>query len=221
MHEGHRERMRDRYLQNGIGAFAPHEVLEMLLFFTKPRVNTNGTAHKLMETFGSFNGILDADYNALCNVEGIGPNSAFFLCLLKDCVNLYTKSLWDKKPQLINYLTSGTYIHDMIGNQSTEGFYVVSLDASRNILGFDKIAYGTAYRTYIDVRLVVETALTRRAHCIILAHNHPTGMLSPSESDIQLTKKLQKAFAELDISVIDHIIVGETGFFSMAEHMMM
>ncbi len=221
MHEGHRQRMRTRYLQNGIEGFAPHEVLEMLLFFSKPRVNTNPTAHTLLDHFGSFDRVLDADFESLCNVEGVGENSAFLLCLLKDCINYYSKSKWKEKPNLPHTFAAGAYVLDMVGDQTAEGFYVLCLDAARNVLTMKKLSDGTAYRTYIDIQLIVETALSHHAHSIILVHNHPNGIIEPSEADLQLTRRIQNAFRELNVKVIDHIIVGEGHFFSMAEKHLM
>ena len=221
MHEGHRERMRERFLKNGIEGFAPHEVLEMLLFFSKPRVNTNETAHDLINAFGSFDRVLDADFESLCKVDGIGANSAFMLRLIKDTINFYTKSKWADKPNLANNFAAGAYVLDMIGEQTQECFYVLCLDAARNVLALKKLSEGTAYRTYIDIQLIVEAAINQHAHSIILVHNHPNGLIEPSESDIQLTRRIQNTFKELNIKVIDHIIVGEGRFFSMAEKQLM
>lgn len=221
MHEGHRERMRERFLQNGIEGFAPHEVLEMLLYFSKPRVNTNETAHDLIRQFGSFDRVLDADFESLCKVDGIGVNSAFMLRLIKDTINYYTKSKWADKPNLANTFAAGAYVLDMIGDQTSEGFYVLCLDAARNVLNLKKLSEGTAYRTYIDIQLIVKAAITHDAHSIILVHNHPNGLVEPSEADIQLTRRIQNAFKELNVKVIDHIIVGEGRFFSMAEKQLM
>ena len=221
MHDGHRKRMRDRFLENGIDGFAPHEVLEMLLYFSKPRVNTNDTAHKLIQHFGSFDKVLDADYKSLTQVEGVGEQSAFMLRLLKDTINYYTRCKWEDKPVLSNSFAAGVYALDMVGEQTAEGFYVLCLDAQRSVLNFKKLSSGTTYRTLIDVQLVVETALTHHAHSIIVVHNHPNGLIEPSESDIALTRKIQRAFSELNVKIIDHIIVGEGRFFSMAEKQLM
>lgn len=218
MHEGHRERMREKYLQSGIGALAPHEVLEMLLFYSQPRVNTNETAHRLLDAFRSFSGVLDADVDALCDVEGVGKNSALLLHLIKDCFNLYSLGKQERLPELATASAAGNFALRMIGDQTSEGFYVMCLDPDRRVLSMKKVAEGSTYRVMIDTRKVVEYVLSQKAFAIILVHNHPMGMIEPSDADIGLTRRLQDAFRPLDISVIDHIIIGDDMFYSMATH---
>ncbi len=221
MHEGHRERMREKYLQNGINALAPHEVLELLLFFSQPRVNTNETAHRLLETFRSFSGVLDADIESLCSVDGVGKNSALLLHLIKDCFNLYAFGKQEKLPELDTATDAGLYALRVVGDQTREGFYVMCLDNQRRVLSMKQVAEGSTYRVMIDTRKVVEYALQQKAFSVILVHNHPMGMIEPSDTDIGLTRRLQEAFQLLGISVIDHIIVGDDMYYSMAAHALM
>lgn len=221
MHEGHRERMRNKYLKSGIDAFEPHEVLEMLLYYTKPRVNTNETAHQLIDTFHSFSAIFDADYETLCSVEGVGPQSALFIRLMKDCFNLYGRGKRIELPQLHTAMDAGNFLLRMIGQQTTEGFYVVCLDPEKRILSWKKLFEGATYNVSIEPRAVVTYALQHNACAVIIAHNHPLGAVTPSEEDIKLTKKLQAAFDPIDIFLADHIIVGDGHFFSMASKNML
>ncbi|MBQ7033909.1 MAG: DNA repair protein RadC [Clostridia bacterium] len=221
MHEGHRDRMREKYLKNGMDALLSHEVLELLLFYSQPRVNTNETAHRLLDTFHSLNGVLDADPDLLCKVQGVGRSSAVFLHLLKDVVNLYNRGKLDPKASLPTAMDAGNYVLRLVGDQTTEGFYVFCLDPMGQLLSYKKIAEGSAYRVYIDIRLVVEYALRHDAFAVILAHNHPKGVIEPSEEDLHLTRRIQDAFAPLSISVKDHIIFGNGCFYSMAAHSLM
>ena len=221
MHEGHRERMRNKYLKSGIGAFEPHEVLEMLLYYTKPRVNTNETAHQLLDTFHSFNAVLDADYETLCSVEGVGPQSALFFRLLKDCINLYGRGKNVELPQLYTAMDAGNFLLRMIGQQSTEGFYVVCQDPEKRVLSWKKLFEGTTYNVSIEPRAVVTYAIQHNACAVIIAHNHPLGTVAPSEEDVALTKRLQAALDPIDIFLADHIIVGDGHFFSMASKNML
>ena len=216
MHEGHRERMRNKYLQGGIDALAPHEVLEMLLFYTQPRINTNETAHRLLETFPSFSSVLDADYESLLSIEGVGPRSAFFLRFLKDCINLYGRSKQTPLPTLPTATDAGNFLLRMVGNQTTEGFYVVCLDPERRVLAFKKLFEGATYSVHVEPRAVVTYALQHNACAVIVAHNHPNGPTRPSEDDILLTERLRQAFDPIGVYLIDHIIVSQDSFFSMA-----
>ncbi len=221
MHEGHRERMREKYIQNGADILAPHEVLELLLFYSQPRVNTNEIAHRLLDTFHTLGGVLDADIDSLCAVQGVGKGSAVFLHLIKDVVNLYNRGKLERNPLLPTAMDAGNYILRLIGDQTKEGFYVFCLDPEGRLLSYKKIAEGSAYRVYIDVRLVAEYALTHHAYAVILAHNHPKGLIEPSDEDLQLTRRIQAALSPLSIAVTDHIIVGDGCFYSMAAHSLM
>lgn len=221
MHEGHRERMREKYRKHGVETLEPHEVLELLLFYSQPRVNTNEVAHRLLDTFQSLSGVLDADSDSLCSIPGVGKSSAVFLHLIKDVVNLYNQGKLERNPILPTAMDAGNYILRLIGDQAKEGFYVFCMDPEGRVLSHRKIAEGSAYRVYIDVRLVAEYALTHHAYAVILAHNHPKGLIEPSDEDLQLTRQIQSALSPLSISVTDHIIVGDGCFYSMAAHALM
>ncbi len=218
MHEGHRERMREKYLKNGIDALSPHEVLELLLFYSLPRINTNHIAHRLIESFQTFNNVLDADIEALCKVEGMGKNSALLLHLVKDCMNLYNSSRRQKRPELLTAMAAGIYAMQLVGEQSTEGFYVICLDPNRKVLSSKKVLEGSTYQVAMDVRKVVEYILEHKTRDVIFIHNHPLGPIEPSSEDIAVTKRFQEALKPLGIKVIDHIIVGDDCFYSMAAH---
>ncbi len=221
MHEGHRERMREKYLQNGIEALAPHEVLELLLFFSQPRVNTNETAHLLMEAFQSFSGVFDADVETLAQIKGVGKNSALLIHLVRDCMNLYEKSKQRKRPEILSAMAAGQYALRMVGEQSVEHLYIICLDSNRRVLSSQKVLEGSVNRIMVDTRLVVEHILEHKAVDVILVHNHPNGPAEPSDEDIALTKKIQSVLNPLGISCIDHIIIGEGYFYSMAAHALM
>lgn len=218
MHEGHRERMREKYLQGGVDALAEHELFELLLFYSQPRVNTNDIAHRLMDAFHSVNGILDADLESLCSIPGMGKNSGLLIRLIKDIINIYNRGKLEPRPLLSTAMEAGNYIRRLIGDQTKEVFYVFSLDPDGRLISCGKIAEGSSYRIYIDVRLVAEYALRHNAHTVILAHNHPLGTVEPSDEDIRLTKRIQDALSALDVTVTDHIIVGDGYFYSMAAH---
>lgn len=217
MHEEHRKRMRERYLQSGIEAFAPHEVLELLLFYALPRVDTNGIAHRLIEKFGGFAGVLDADISDIKEIKGMGENSAVMLKLIGDSYNLYYKSKWKPRLSLLNSTEVGAYAVDMIGDKTEEVFSVISLDPARRVIAMTEVERGSVSRTSIDIRKVVECVIRTRANSIILVHNHPSGTLHPSDSDILITKKLIDVFENMNIPVYDHIIVAKRSFLSMAD----
>jgi DNA repair protein RadC len=214
MHEGHRERVRNRYLQGGIDSFSPHEIIELILFYSNPRGDTNKVAHRLIEKFGSVANVFDADISELTTVKGVGGQTAVLLKLIPDLYNYYHKSKWEEHPVLATPETAGLYAVDMIGESTTEGFYIISLDSARKVIAFSKIAEGTVADVQINQRLVLEAAVRSRAESVILVHNHPTGRLFPSNSDRELTFSLAKAFDAINITLLDHIIVGGNGYYS-------
>ena len=153
MHEGHRQRIRNRYITNGIEGFAPHEIIELALFYSDPRGDTNAKAHHLIEKFGSVANIFDADIDDLLKVKGVGQQTAVLLKLIPDLYNYYHKTKWEKHPVLATPDCAGLYAVDMVGEATTEGFYLISLDSARKVICFSKIADGTVAGVNISTRL--------------------------------------------------------------------
>ena len=217
MHEGHRERIREKYLENGLNIFSPHEIIEMMLFFSKPRENTNPLAHELIEAFGSFTGVLDADARDLMKINGVGKQTAVLIKLFKDVSEYYQKERWRGAKRLHNVEEIGYYILDMIGDKPYESLYVLCLDNANKIISFSEVERGSVSSSAINMRKVVETAVRNNAEKIVLAHNHPSGIIIPSQEDIDITDQFGKAFKALNIKMLDHIIVGGKGFTSLAK----
>lgn len=217
MHEGHRGRMREKYIKNGIDSLAEHEVLEMLLYYSVLRGNTNETAHLLLKEFGCIANVFDADVEDLMHVKGVGEQSAVLIKMIKDMASYYNRSVWSERPTLSNSVDTGLYLVDMIGSPSDECFYLLSLNAARKVLSFNLIERGTVNSSSVSVRKVVEHAVKNRASSVVFAHNHPSGRLVPSENDIELTKLLERAFEPIGIAALDHFIVGGGGYLSMSE----
>lgn len=217
MHEGHRKRMRDKMLSGGISSLNPHEVLEIILFYSIPRGNTNPIAHELITAFGSLSNVFDADVSDLMSVNGVGESSAVLIKTISALSDYCQKLRWKEHPVLTGVNDTGTYILDMIGDRREEYFFLLSLDISGQVISFNEIEHGTVSSSNVDIRKVLECAIRCRASSVVLAHNHPTGRLVPSSSDIELTNVLCRAFDAIGITVTDHIIVGGGGFISMAE----
>ena len=217
MHEGHRSRMRKKYIEYGADVFAAHEMLEMLLFYAKKREDTNALAHCLIDTFGSFDGVLDADIKDLMNVKGVGEQTAVLIKLTKDLSEYYHKAKWRDARTLLNVEETGYYLVDMIGAKPYESLYILCLENANKILIFQEVERGCVSSATVNIRKVVEIAIRNNAAKVVIAHNHPSGIVSPSQQDIALTQVLKKAFTSIDIKMIDHIIVGGQGFTSLAK----
>ncbi|OPX85333.1 MAG: hypothetical protein A4E53_03551 [Pelotomaculum sp. PtaB.Bin104] len=218
LHEGHRQRVRARFLAEGLDAFEDHQVLELLLFYSIPYRDTNELAHRLIKEFGSLANVLEADPRELCRRHGVKENTAVLLSLLPQLARRYFKDKWGGKPELNSSSKAGEYAVSLFIGRSYEAFYVVCLDAQNRVNYAALVQEGTINEAAVYPRLVVEAALRHQANCVILAHNHPGGTRRPSEADIQVTKKIVTALGSIGVHVADHIIVAGEGYYSFAEN---
>ena len=214
IHDGHRDRMRRRYLTEGADGFADHEILEMLLYGTIPRGDTNEVAHTLLREFGSISNLIESDPHEITKTTGIGEKSAVFLSLLHELARRYEKERLSDRPALTSIDRCAQYCVALLALCTTERFYVICLDSRRQVIHTAKIAEGTVGHADIPVRLVAEKALRYNATSIVLCHNHPRGVARPSSDDIDLTTALKKILKPLDVEVVDHIIVRDRQYYS-------
>ena len=217
MHSGHRKRLKKRFLEEGLDSFEPHQVLELILFFSIPRKDTNETAHKLLERFGSLSGVFEAGVKELTDVEGIGENSAFLISMIPQLSRRYLNDKWRDKPELNSSSKAGEYAISLFAGRTYEVFYVICLDAQNRVNYAALVHEGTINEAPIYPRIIVETALRHKANSVILAHNHPGGSLNPSRGDIEATKVIKNALESISIKVVDHIIVCGERYVSFAE----
>jgi DNA repair protein RadC len=217
MHEGHRQRIRRRVIEGGLDSFEPHQILELLLFYSIPRKDTNEIAHKLIDRFGSLSGVFEADIPELCKIKGISENSAVLLSVIPSLARIYSKDRWGDKPELDSSSKAGKYTINLFTGKNYECFYLIALDAQKRVQYAAQVHEGTINEAPIYPRLLVETALRHQANSVLIAHNHPGGSLKPSSADLEATKRIINALNAIDISVVDHIIVAGDKYFSFAE----
>lgn len=220
VHAGHRERIREQYLRDGMDGFSDVQVLELLLYYTNKVKDTNETAHRLLDTFGSLKGVFEARTEQLIKVNGMGKESAILVNLMLGLFNRYNKCLAmeKEKQKIANRSVAQDYCKALMAGQRTEQFRVICLDAQCKVIGNRKITDGSLSEVAAYPRIVVETALNYNAHSVILTHNHPGGTPSPSPEDISSTLQLQKLLGGLGIIVLDHIIVANDTTYSMIQH---
>ena len=218
VHEGHRDRMRKRFLQEGGDGFANHEVLEMLLYGTIPRGDTNEISHRLLNEFGSLTNLIEADPGEIAKTDGMGMKSAVFLSLLHELVRRYEREKRQKKTMLTSIPVAVDYCMGLLAYRSLECFYAIYLDSKRKVLHCDKLAEGSVNDAPISARVLVEKALRYKATSVLLCHNHPGGSVKPSFDDIYLTTQLRKLLESLGVEVMDHIIIAEQQYFSFLEN---
>ncbi|MDR1464207.1 MAG: DNA repair protein RadC [Oscillospiraceae bacterium] len=218
MHEDHRKRVRERFLRSGLRDFPPHNVLELLLFFSVPRQDTNETAHRLLDRFGSLPAVLDAPPEELQKVEGIGEASATLITLVSQVAKRYLMESAQDKLSFDSTHAFHTFVKSQFLGSNQEAAYLLSLDSAGHLLHCSAVSLGTKHAVQLDNRTLLETAFRHNATKTVLAHNHPSGVASPSQEDILLTESAARLFRGVNIQLLDHLIVAGGDCFSMASH---
>lgn len=218
LHKKHRERVKNRFLKEGLAAFEDHEVLELLLFYAIPQGDLNPLAHRLLEIFKTPGAVFNASVEELCKTGGIGKHSAILLKLIPQLAQYY-QSLSSREMKYIHTSQdAGEYVCGMIGCKKHEVFAIICLDSQRKILAFEVLEEGTVSQANVHPRKVIACALKHDSSAVILAHNHPSGGAYASEDDRLLTMRLCTILEEMGIEVTDHIIAASTEkFVSMAD----
>ena len=217
IHDGHREKMRQRFLKSGLDAFADHEALELLLYYAIPRRDTNPIAHALMERYGSLSAVLAAPVEDLKKVEGVGESAAI---LLKLAPQLYRKAKMSDAEQetiLSSVERVGAYLLERFAGEKNEVVYQLCLDRKGKLLVCKKLGEGGVTSADLDIRRLVENALLTGASSVVLAHNHPSGVALPSRDDYAATDRAKTALAVVGVALTDHIIVADGDFVSMSD----
>lgn len=218
MHAGHRNRVRNRFISEGLDTFEDHQVLELLLYYCIPRRDTNELAHRMIKEFGSLAGLFEAEPKDIEKRCGVSENTAILISMIPSLARRYFKVKWGDKPQLSSSTKAGEYTTSLFAGRTYEAFYVICLDAQNRVNHADLVQEGTLTEAPVYPRLVVETVLRHRACNIILAHNHPGGSLQPSKADIEITDRIEKALEAISVRVVDHIIVAGDKYFSFKEN---
>lgn len=214
IHDGHRARKKEQFLQTGLDSFADHEALELLLFYAIPRRDTNPTAHLLLQKFGSLEGVLNASVEELQSVEGVGKSAAILLSMVPAIMRRSMRAT--TKEKILNSVERcGKYFLELLRHERREVLYQACLDGKGKLIVCKKLSEGTADSAAFSVRQVVENALVADASMVVLAHNHVSGVALPSESDCVVTRRVREALRAVDIQLMDHVIVADNDFVSM------
>ena len=214
IHDGHRQRVKNRFKKEGLDHFEPHEVLELLLFYCVPRKNTNDIAHALLKRFGTVRGVLNASEAELKKIPDVGDNVAVFLKLLKQLHRYYEVSSVPDIP-LNTIEDCGRYLIPRFYGRNNETVFLLCLDAKCKVLDCCLVGEGNVNSAAVPIRRIVEMSLDSNATSVVLAHNHPSGLALPSEEDILTTKRLATALSAVEIELTDHIVVADDDFVSM------
>lgn len=217
IHDGHRQRMKERFREEGLDHFSDIQVLELLLFYCIPRKDTNPIAHALLNRFGSLSQVLDAPIEELAKVPGMGESAATFLSLTTAVGRYYQVDRAMKVEILSSIDQCGQYLVPFFYGRRNETVFLLCLDAKCKVLCCKLVGEGSVNSASIPVRRVVEIALNANATTVILAHNHPSGLALPSADDIETTMRLARAMEAVEITLADHIVVSDEDFVSLAQ----
>lgn len=216
VHKQHRERVKNRFLAEGMDHMPPHNALELLLFYAIPQGDVNGLAHRLIERFGSFSAVIDAPYEQLLEVDGVGPHAATMLKLLPAAARYYAA---DKCRDMTLDTTEKaiSYFIDLYLGIGEEQVYLTCLDGRSKVISSVMLHRGSINSVEISMRKLALTALNSGAAGVIVAHNHPGGVALPSPEDLATTAKLMQLLSQLGITLIDHIIVADNDAVSLSQ----
>ena len=218
IHDGLREKMRRRFLSGGLEQFADHEALELLLYYAIPRRDTNPIAHALIDRYGSLSAVLAAPVEDLQKVEGIGESAAILLKLVPRLCAKARLADADRQELILNTASrAGAYLLERFYGEQNEVIYQLCLDRKGKLLACKKLGEGSIASAALDVRKLVENAILHSASSVVLAHNHPSGIASPSHEDYAATDRARNALETIGVALADHIIVAAGDFVSLAE----
>jgi DNA repair protein RadC len=211
---GHRKRLRERFLKSGAGALHDYELIELLLFGAKPRSDVKPLAKRLIETYGSLADVVSADPTTLALEEGLGEAA---VCMLKTAQATAERLLQEQvmnKPVLSSWQMLLDYCRASMAYHGVEQFRVLYLNRKNVLIADELQARGTIDHTPVYPREVIKRALELDASALIMVHNHPSGDTTPSQSDIDMTKRIRDIARPLSIELHDHVIVGRKGYYS-------
>lgn len=218
VHDGHRDRVRERFLNDGLDGFRDHQVMELLLFYGIPRKDTNEIAHKLMERFGSFSGVFDASFESLIEC-GLSRSCASFIKLIPAVCSRYYVDKYNsnEKSNQINSENIGDCVLPYFIGKDDEQVLLLLVDPKGCRLFCDIISTGSFSTSEVNIRKIMQLCVKHKAYGAVLAHNHPSGVALPSNQDIIVTKKLKSSLQSIGVRLLDHLIIADMDFCPMSE----
>ncbi len=217
VHEGHRERLKKHFMEHGLQGFDDHTVLELLLFYSTPRKDTNPLAHMLLQSFGSLEAVFEAPAEELSKISGIGESAVTLLKLIPQVSRRYIIDKNRNHDVLDTTEKVGAYLVPRYMFERDEVVFVICLDAKLKVICCRELFRGVVNTAEISIRKIAELALAKNATSVILSHNHTSGIALPSREDEITTKQIKFALETMGISLTDHIIVAGEDFISMVD----
>ena len=205
-HGGHRKRLKDRFLREGLAGFEKHNMLELLLFYAIPQRDTNPIAHALIDRFGSISGVLEAPFEELCRVDGVSEHTATLLKLVPEiCRAALRETPPNERYDSLNKI--GKLLVRYYAGVKVETVYLVLLDNGYHLIDIVKVGEGSVNRVRLETRKLVEYALRPNVSMVVLAHNHPNGSATPSADDLATTAEIANVFRSINVEFLEHLVV--------------
>lgn len=220
LHKGHRKRVKDKFIQNGLKDFSDIQVLEAALFFCIPQGDTNDIAHRLLNKFGSLSAVFDASEEHLLSVQGVGENTCTFLRFMPELMRRYRMdkiaddSIFESKEKIARYLSA--YFMTLKGEHAV----VLCFDKRRRLLGEESLT-PESVNAVSGSRKIAEVVISMKADSVVLAHNHPSGICEPSNVDISTTNAIELSLSSIGINLIEHFIITCDKYIGLKEYISM
>ena len=216
--EGHRQRLRDKFLKSGLDGFHDYEIIELLLTLGTPRKDCKSIAKKALKEFGSLKEVLEANPNELKSIKGIGDNNVFGLKIAQAVAHRYLADRIIDKEFVRSADEVMAYLKHSLRDKNREAFLVIYLNGRNQILKMEELFKGTLTTSAVYPREVVKRALDNNAAVLVFVHNHPSGNPNPSQDDLTITKKLKATAKAIDVLIHDHLIIAGNEVYSFADH---
>ena len=217
VHDGHRERLKNRFINYGLDSFESHQVLELLLFYAIPRKDTNPLAHELLNTFGNLPTVLDASVKDLCKVKGISEHSATLIKLCGEMLRRYEHEIQSGVKAFACLDEIGAYLQPRFRGEQREMSILVCLNNRSELLGAPILSTGGLVSTEAKLREIIEQSVIHQATRVVLAHNHPAGFATPSGADISTTRRIIDSLKIVEVEVVDHMIFAKDDYISLRQ----
>ena len=209
IHSGHRKRVKANVIKNGFSQLEEHKLLELMLFYSIPREDTNELAHKLINHFGSFEDVFKADIEQLKRVDGVGDNTALLIASMGEAFNRISKAKPKKKRVYKNTEDLKELALSLFKTEKNEKVILMCFDAKRTLKRYSVITEGDEFSSEVDMKVVMKNLLESDSSMAVLAHNHPTSCAQASAADIDATRMVCVTLRKIGYVLADHIIVGE------------
>jgi DNA repair protein RadC len=216
--EGHRQRLREKFLKNGLDGFLDYEIIELLLTLGTPRSDCKQSAKDALKKFESLKSVLEATPADLKKIKGIGDNNVFGLKIAQAVSRRYLADKIINKDFIRSADEVKEYLQHELRDKNREVFLAIYLNGRNQIIKMEELFQGTLSTSAVYPREVVKRALENDAAALVFVHNHPSGNPNPSQDDLSITNKLKDALMSIDVSVHDHIIIAGNDVYSFADH---